>query len=149
MTNFKKITTFLMALIIFLTLGSNTVFASVPEDNTAVFDDGSYVNLSDDDSNIALYYANIDGISASITSKGAKAYLSTSVDAKSKNNIKIMMCLERLDGSMYKTIAYWTDSAYDDLLSVDSSRVINLAEKYRLRSVVTVGSGSVTVYRYL
>ena len=102
-----------------------------------------------DDSGVDLRYMNIDLISASITSKGTKVYLSTSVVSKSRNNIKILMCLERLDGTTYKTIADWSNSGTGTTLSVSGSRVYNVLKKYRLRSVVTVGNESVTVYRYL
>lgn len=140
----KKIITILLTIIMVCLVGNNTTFASeLNRDNS-----DTDLIIVDEDS-IDPCYLNIEGISASITSKGVKAYLTTDVVAKSKNNIKILMCLERLDGSTYKPIADWTNSGYGSTLSIDASRVINVAKKYRLRSVVTVGTESVTVYRYL
>lgn len=141
-TKINRIFTFVLTIIIVFTFGANTALASEtksPIDSVTITDD----------SGVDLLYMNIDLISASITSKGAKVYLSTSVVSKSRNNIKILMCLERLDGTTYKTIADWSNSGTGTTLSVDGSRVYNVLKKYRLRSVVTVGNESVTVYRYL
>lgn len=146
MIKLRKITAFMLSLLVLITCGSNTAFAS-ELDNPS--NDGFYVNTFDNDSDIALYYTNIDSISASIKESGAKAYLSTTVVSKKKNNIKIVMCLERLDGSYYKPVANWDKTGNDTVLEVSASRVINVLKKYRLRSVVTIGNESVTVYRYL
>lgn len=141
-TKINKIFTFILTIIIVFTFGANTVLASETKSPTNDV-------IITDDSGVDLLYMNIDLISASITSKGAKVYLSTSVVSKSRNNIKILMCLERLDGTTYKTIADWSNSGTGTTLSVSGSRVYNVLKKYRLRSVVTVGNESVTVYRYL
>lgn len=141
-TKINRIFTFILTIIIVFTFGANTALAS--ETKSPAND-----VIITDDSGVDLIYMNIDLISASITSKGTKVYLSTSVASKSRNNIKILMCLERLDGTTYKTIADWSNSGTGTTLSVSGSRVYNVLKKYRLRSVVTVGNESVTVYRYL
>lgn len=141
-TKINRIFTFILTIIIVFTFGANTVLASETKSPTNDI-------IITDDSEVDLRYMNIDLISASITSKGTKVYLSTSVVSKSRNNIKILMCLERLDGTTYKTIADWSNSGTGTTLSVSGSRVYNVLKKYRLRSVVTVGNESVTVYRYL
>lgn len=141
-TKINRIFTFILTIIIVFTFGANTVLASETKSPTNDI-------IITDDSGVDLRYMNIDLISASITSKGTKVYLSTSVASKSRNNIKILMCLERLDGTTYKTIADWSNSGTGTTLSVSGSRVYNVLKKYRLRSVVTVGNESVTVYRYL
>lgn len=141
-TKINRIFTFILTIIIVFTFGANTVLASETKSPTNDI-------IITDDSGVDLRYMNIDLISASITSKGTKVYLSTSVVSKSRNNIKILMCLERLDGTTYKTIADWSNSGTGTTLSVSGSRVYNVLKKYRLRSVVTVGNESVTVYRYL
>lgn len=141
-TKINRIFTFILTIIIVFTFGANTALASETKSPT-------YDVIITDDSGVDLIYMNIDLISASITSKGTKVYLSTSVVSKSRNNIKILMCLERLDGTTYKTIADWSNSGTGTTLSVSGSRVYNVLKKYRLRSVVTVGNESVTVYRYL
>lgn len=141
-TKINRIFTFILTIIIVFTFGANTVLASETKSPTNDI-------IITDDSGVDLRYMNIDLISASITSKCTKVYLSTSVVSKSRNNIKILMCLERLDGTTYKTIADWSNSGTGTTLSVSGSRVYNVLKKYRLRSVVTVGNESVTVYRYL
>ena len=141
-TKINRIFTFILTIIIVFTFGANTVLASETKSPTNDI-------IITDDSGVDLRYMNIDLISASITSKGTKVYLSTSVVSKSRNNIKILMCLERLDGTTYKTISDWSNSGTGTTLSVSGSRVYNVLKKYRLRSVVTVGNESVTVYRYL
>lgn len=147
MIKLRKITAFMLSLLVLITCSSNTALASELDDNSN--NDGVYINTFDNDSDIALYYTNIDSISASIKESGAKVYLSTTVVSKKKNNIKIVMCLERLDGSYYKPVANWDKTGNDIILEVSASRVINVLKKYRLRSVVTIGNESVTVYRYL
>lgn len=141
-TKINRIFTFILTIIIVFTFGANTALASETKSPTNDV-------IITDDSGVDLIYMNIDLISASITSKGTKVYLFTSVVSKSRNNIKILMCLERLDGTTYKTIADWSNSGTGTTLSVSGSRVYNVLKKYRLRSVVTVGNESVTVYRYL
>lgn len=146
MVKFKRVMAFLLTLVLCLTISNNVVFAAGPKDINLT--NNSEITLVDEPG-INPCYQHIDLIYGSIEAKGTKVYLSTTVVAKAKTDIKILMCLERLDEGIYIPVADWQKSGRGTSLNVSASRIHNVLKKYRLRAIVTVGGEKATIYRYL
>lgn len=146
MIKFKRVMAFLLTLILCLTISNSTVFAAESKDVNFV--DDSEITLINEPG-VSPYYQNIDYIYATIEAKGTKVYLSTTVVANKKTDIKILMCLERLDEGIYIPVADWQKSGNGTSLNISASRIHNVLKKYRLRAIVTVGGEKATIYRYL
>lgn len=146
MIKFKKIMAFLLTLVLCLTISNNVVFAAESKDTNLT--DNSEITLINEPG-INPCYQNIDYIYGSIEAKGTRVYLSTTVVAKAKTDIKILMCLERCDEGIYIPVADWQKSSKGTSLNVSASRIHNVLKKYRLRAIVTVGGEKATIYRYL
>lgn len=146
MIKFKRVMAFLLTLVLCLTISTNMAFATESKDVNLI--DNSEITLIDE-SGINPCYKNIDYIYGNIEAKGTKVYLSTTVVANVKTDIKILMCLERLDNGIYIPVADWQKSGKGTSLNVSASKIHNILKKYRLRAVVTVGGEKATIYRYL
>lgn len=108
----------------------------------------AFASGSDETAPEETRYVNIYSCSCNCYISGLTLYAEADLSANRSMSLGITCELQKLKSGDYETIKTWTASDYNDEISWDDSRLINLFATYRIKVTFTAGGESTILYSY-